>query len=392
MISNDDLQALLDARHPDPFAVLGMHATPDGALWVRALLPGATAVTLRDTATGRRVVALAQRDPAGFWEVLVPRRRKLFDYRLEVQWADGSTTRLADPYRYGPLLGDWDLHFLGEGSHLRPFEALGAHPVTLGEGVYEVSGVRFAVWAPNASRVSVVGNFNAWDGRRHPMRHRGASGVWELFIPHVVPGDLYKFELRSREGVVLPLKCDPYARASQRRPENASQVAEPLPPRRPLTAKRAAANHRQAPMSIYEVHLGSWRRHPDGSFHSWDDLAAALPAYAADLGFTHIELLPITEHPFDGSWGYQTLGQYAPSARFGPAEGFARFVRACHSHGVGLLLDWVPGHFPTDDFGLAQFDGTPLYEYADPREGYHHDWNTLIYNFGRTEEIGRAHV
>ena len=283
------------------------------------------------------------------------------------------------------MISDEDLYYLGEGTHLRPFEVLGAHPMSQGEGAQAVAGVRFAVWAPNASRVSVVGDFNAWDGRRHAMRSRGSSGVWETFIPHAAPGDHYKYEIHGRDGRLLPLKCDPYARAAQVRPDTASVVAEALPPVRRLPQARAAANHRQAPIAVYEVHVGSWRRGPEGRFMTWDELADTLPAHAADLGFTHVELLPITEHPFDGSWGYQTLGLYAPSARFGPPEGFARFVQACHAQGLGVLVDWVPAHFPSDPHGLAQFDGTALYEYADPREGFHRDWNTLIYNFGRHE-------
>jgi 1,4-alpha-glucan branching enzyme len=385
MLSDTDLLALLDARHGDPFAVLGMHADAGRRLWVRALLPGAAEVRVRETKTGRVLATLAQRHEAGVFEGVVPRRRTRFDYRLQVRWADGHHSLLADPYRVGPLIADDDLYYLGEGSHLRPFEILGAHPLRLGEGVYAVDGVRFAVWAPNAGRVAVVGDFNGWDVRRHPMRARGPSGVWELFVPHAAPGDRYKFAIRTRDGQDLPLKSDPYARAAQNRPETASVVATPLPPKQPLPAGRAGANARQAPVSIYEVHLGSWRRHPDGSFHDWDTLAATLPAYAADLGFTHLELLPITEHPFDGSWGYQTLGLYAPTSRFGDAAGFARFVQACRDAGIGLILDWVPAHFPSDAHGLAQFDGTALFEYADPREGFHRDWNTLIYNFGRHE-------
>ncbi len=384
MIADADLQALLDARHADPFALLGMHADADGGLWVRALLPGAAEVAVHDTASGRRVAPLAPRHADGFFEGRLPRRRNPFDYRLQVRWAAGHGQRLADAYRIGPLIGEQDLYYLGEGSHLRPFEVLGAHPLTLGEGPYAVDGVRFAVWAPNAAHVAVVGDFNGWDARRHPMRHRGPSGVWELFVPHAAPGDRYKYRITARDGTVLPLKGDPYARQSQLRPETASVVAPPLPPRHPLPAGRAEANARRAPVSIYEVHLGSWRRHPDGSFHSWDDLAA-LPAYAADLGFTHLELLPITEHPFDGSWGYQTLGLYAASSRFGDLPGFQRFVAACHAAGVGLILDWVPAHFPSDAHGLARFDGSALYEYEDPREGFHRDWNTLIYHFGRHE-------
>jgi 1,4-alpha-glucan branching enzyme len=385
MIETSELHALLEARHGDPFAVLGMHADAGGELWVRVLLPGATAVVVHDTRTGKRVAALAQRHPDGFFEGALPRRRTPFDYRLHVTWALGHAGLLADPYRIGPLIGEQDLYYLGEGSHLRPFEVLGAHPIVLGEGLYALEGVRFAVWAPNASRVSVVGDFNGWDGRRHPMRSRGPSGIWELFVPHAAQGDRYRYEIRTRDGQVLPLKSDPYARAAQNRPANASVVAAPLPPRRALPAGRAEANARQAPISIYEVHLGSWRRHPDGRFHSWDDLAGALPAYAADLGFTHLELLPITEHPFDGSWGYQTLGLYAPTSRFGDAAGFERFVAACRAAGIGLILDWVPAHFPSDAYGLARFDGTALFEYEDPREGFHRDWNTLIYHFGRHE-------
>ncbi len=385
MLNDVDVHALLEARHPDPFAVLGMHTDAEGALWVRAVLPRARHVTVHDTKSGRRVAPLPERAPGGLFEGSMPRRRNPFDYRLRIEWDDGSSGLYGDAYRVGPLIGEQDLYYLGEGSHRRPFEVLGAHPLTLGDGVYALDGVRFAVWAPNAGRVSVVGDFNGWDGRRHPMRSRGPSGVWELFVPHAAPGDRYKFEIRTRDGAVQPLKCDPYARAAQVRPENASVVPRPLPPARSLPRGRAEANARSAPVSIYEVHLGSWRRHPDGRFHSWDDLAAALPAYAADLGFTHIELLPVTEHPFDGSWGYQTLGLYAATARFGDAEGFARFVQACHARGLGVLLDWVPAHFPTDAHGLARFDGTPLFEHADPREGFHRDWDTLIYNFGRHE-------
>jgi 1,4-alpha-glucan branching enzyme len=384
MLSHPDLHALLDARHGDPFAVLGLHEDTEGAWWVRAMLPGAEAVAVHDAATGARVGELSLRDARGLFEGPLPGCVQRFDHRLRVRWADGHEGLYADAYAYGPLIADADLHYLSEGTHLRPFEVLGALPTTLGEGVHAVDGVRFAVWAPNARRVSVVGSFNLWDGRRHPMRSRGASGVWELFVPHAAVGDAYHYEIVSSDGRLLPLKADPYARASQLPPAQASIVAA-LPERRPLSAARAVANARAAPMSIYELHAGSWRRHPDGSYHDWDTLAAALPPYVADLGFTHVELMPITEHPFSGSWGYQTLGLYAVTARFGPPEAFARFVDACHAHGLGVLLDWVPAHFPSDDFGLAQFDGTALYEYADPREGFHKDWNTLIYNFSRRE-------
>ncbi len=271
---------------------------------------------------------------------------------------------------------DSELALLAQGQHPRPWTVLGAQTQARG-------GVRFAVWAPNARRASVVGSFNDWDGRKHPMNKDWGSGIWQVFIPEAARGDLYKFELEDEGGHLLPLKADPYARAAELRPETASIVAAPMKPRA-LPAARAAANERQAPISIYEVHAASWKK-PDGRFATWDELAAELPSYVSGLGFTHLQLMPISEHPFDGSWGYQTLGLYAPSARFGPPEGFARFVAACHVAGIGLLLDWVPAHFPVDAHGLAKFDGTHLYEYADPREGFHRDWNTLIYNFGRYE-------
>ncbi|MEO6408422.1 MAG: 1,4-alpha-glucan branching protein GlgB [Burkholderiaceae bacterium] len=380
MLDDADVQALSQGRHADPFGVLGLHAGAQGVLWLRAMLPGARQVAVYGAGPrGRRIGGLAQRDPAGVWEARLPRRRSRFDYRLQVEWVGGASGRYADPYAFDSLIPPDDLHYLGEGSHLRPFTVLGAHPIRAGA----VDGVRFAVWAPHAQRVSVVGDFNAWDGRRHPMR-RHPGGVWELFVPHAGLGDRYKFELLSPHGERLPLKADPYARSAELRPGTASVVA-PMPPAAALPAGRAQANDRHAPMAIYEVHLGSWRRHPDGSWHSWDELAQALPAYAADMGFTHIELMPVTEHPFDGSWGYQTLGMYAPTARFGPPEGFARLRDACRALGLGLIVDWVPAHFPDDAFGLAKFDGTALYEYADPREGFHRDWKTLIYDFGRPE-------
>jgi 1,4-alpha-glucan branching enzyme len=376
-----DVHALAQARHGDPFAVLGLHADGHGKLWVRAMLPGAASVVVLDAASGKKAADLALRDDAGFWEGAIPRRKQRFDYRLQVRWTQGGEGTYADAYAFGPLVDDDDLHFFGEGSHLRPYTFLGAHPMRVGE----IDGVRFAVWAPNAARVSVVGDFNAWDGRRHAMRSRGGGGVWEIFIPHAAVGDRYKFELLTRAGTLLPSKADPYARAAELRPGTASVVAPPLPAARALAPGRAAANHREAPIAVYEVHAASWRRHADGRLYSWDELAAALPPYAADLGFTHVELLPVSEHPFDGSWGYQTLGLYAPTARFGPPEGFERFVAACHAANLGVLVDWVPAHFPSDAHGLAAFDGTALYEYADPREGFHKDWNTLIYNFGRHE-------
>jgi 1,4-alpha-glucan branching enzyme len=377
MIDRADLDALIAARHSDPFAVLGPHAADDGRLWLHALLPGAETVEAIDPATGASLARLAARIAGLYFEAPLDGERR--PYRLRVRWQHGASGDYADPYAFGPSLGAQDLHFLGEGSHLRPWQVLGAHPMTL-DGV---AGTRFALWAPNASRVSVVGDFNGWDGRRHPMRVHHGGGIWEIFLPHVGAGDRYKYEIRTRDGTVLPLKSDPYAFACEMRPASASVVAAPA--RRGLPPARAQANRHDAPMAAYEVHLGSWRRRADGGFLDWDELADQLPAYAADLGFTHLELLPVAEHPFDGSWGYQVTGLYAPTARFGDAQGFGRFLDACHARGIGVIVDWVPAHFPTDAHGLARFDGTALYEYADPREGFHRDWSTLIYNFGRHE-------
>lgn len=282
------------------------------------------------------------------------------------------------------VLGDMDVWLLREGTHLRPYEILGANPRV----IHGVAGTAFAVWAPNASGVSVIGDFNEWDGRRNPMQLRRECGVWELFLPEVSVGAKYKFEMHSGDGHLLVARADPYARQAELRPATASIVAA-MPPLVASSDQRRQANALDAPMSIYEVHLGSWRRivAADGSqrWPNWDELAELLVPYTQDMGFTHLELMPISEHPFDGSWGYQPIGLYAPTSRFGDAEGFVRFVKSCHAAGIGVLLDWVPAHFPTDAHGLANFDGTHLYEYADPREGFHNDWNTLIYNLGRTE-------
>jgi 1,4-alpha-glucan branching enzyme len=380
MLTQDDITLLREARHPDPFSVLGLHADAQGVLWLRTILPLASIVAVLDAADGKAVAQLEQRHADGIFEARLARRKRHFDYRLAVQWNDGHAGTYADAYAFASSIGEQDLHYLGEGTHQRPYTVLGAHAMTL-QGV---AGVRFVVWAPNAQRVSVVGDFNNWDGRRHTMRLHHGVGLWEVFVPHVVVGDRYKYEIRSSRGRILPLKADPYAFASELRPATASVVAN-LPKPKLLSTARAAANARNAPVSIYEVHLSSWKRTANGGFKSWDLLATELITYVTDLGFTHIELLPVSEHPFDGSWGYQTLGMYAPTARYGDPQGFERFVAACHQAGLGVLIDWVPAHFPTDTFGLAQFDGTQLYEYADPREGFHRDWNTLIYNFGRTE-------
>ena len=383
-LRSTDIKLICNGGHGDPFAVLGPHAQASGKLSVRTFLPGAVTVQIVTSGDKSVMDTMTLRNPAGFFEQTLAAEPDT-PYRLKVQWADGPQSIIEDPYRFGHVLGDMDVWLLGEGTHLRPYEILGANPREMGG----VSGTSFAVWAPNASRVSVVGNFNYWDGRRHPMRLRRECGVWEIFLPGVSAGALYKFEIRTANGHVLPARADPYARQAEMRPATASVVA-PMPIVQLPSDQRRNANALDAPMSIYEVHLGSWRRVADAHtgehrWPTWDELADLLVPYTQDMGFTHLELLPISEHPFDGSWGYQPVGLYAPTARFGTADGFVRFVQRCHTAGIGVLLDWVPAHFPTDPHGLAQFDGTHLYEYADPREGFHNDWNTLIYNLGRTE-------
>ncbi len=371
------VQALLAGTHADPFAVLGLHRLSGGQIVLRALLPGAGKVAVLKAGSLAVIAQMHLTEPGGFFECELAQAPH--DYRLQIQFKH-ETVVLADTYSFGAQLSEAELLAFTEGRHVRPHLMLGAHVIECSG----VRGVRFAVWAPNARRVSVVGSFNGWDGRRHMMRLRHQAGVWELFIPHIQIGDLYKFELLDRNGHLLQLKADPYARKAELRPGTASIVAG-LPTPIEIRVDRATLNDRHAPISIYEVHIGSWQASETGEFLDWDELAQRLPKYAADLGFTHVELMPISEFPFDGSWGYQTLGLFATTARFGTAEAFARFVKACHAAGLGLLLDWVPAHFPSDAHGLAQFDGTALYEYADPKEGFHKDWNTLIYNFGRTE-------
>ncbi|MBB1072799.1 1,4-alpha-glucan branching protein GlgB [Rhodoferax sp. 4810] len=380
MLSPQDIDRICRASHSDPFGVLGPHKTKGNKTSVRCFLPTAQTVSVVSP-EGQMLGELTQQHPDGFFEGIVNAKRDA-PYQLQVVWASGITNLLEDPYRFPLVLGEMDVWLLGEGTHLRPFEVLGARPCSL-EGV---EGTSFAVWAPNASRVSVVGDFNFWDGRRHPMRQRRECGVWELFLPGVQAGALYKYEIRTQHGEVLADRADPYALQSELRPATASVVGN-LPAKVAPDMARKLANALDAPVSIYEVHLGSWRRvAAEGNrWLTWDELADTLIPYAQDMGFTHLELLPVSEHPFDGSWGYQPIGLYAPTSRFGDAAGFGRLVERCHEAGIGLILDWVPAHFPTDAHGLANFDGTHLYEYADPREGFHNDWNTLIYNLGRTE-------
>src|SRR5579872_906438 len=367
--------AILEGRHSDPFHYLGPH-TENGKTVVRAFLPDAQRVDAIDT--HGEAAALARIHEDGLFAGILPDGSK--PYQLRARFGE-SVVDLDDPYRFSPVLTDYDLYLLGEGTHQRLYDRLGAHPLEL-EGV---AGVAFVVLAPNALRVSVVGDFNSWNPRRHPMRVRGL-GYWELFIPHAMPGDRYKFDIFSSQGQHLPLKADPLAFATEMRPSTASIVFDEtrLPRPEPTPANVNALN---APISIYEVHLGSWRRKGSNEWLTYRELAAQLPRYASDMGFTHVEFLPIGEHPFDGSWGYQPTGLFAPTSRFGGPADFAALVDACHREGLGVWLDWVPGHFPDDPHGLGLFDGTALYEHANPQQGRHLDWGTLIYNFGRTEVV-----
>lgn len=373
-----DLERLAAGTFGDPFAVLGPHMV-DGRRIVTVLVPGARAVTAE--ADGSRHVLDPVANHEGLFAGAVPGDGA---YRLEVTGREGSRWQSEDAYRFGPVLGEIDEYLIGEGRHHRLWEVLGAH-VTVHEGVH---GTHFAVWAPNARRVSVVGAFNGWDGRRHVMRRRGATGVWEIFLPGIGEGESYKYEVLGPDGALQPLKADPFGFGSEHPPANASVV-------RDIggygwhdagwMARRAAQNDRSAPISIYEVHLGSWRRKQGGRHMSYKEAASELVGYAVDMGFTHLELMPVSEYPFDGSWGYQPVGLFAPTIRHGPPHEFRDLVDAAHRAGLGVILDWVPGHFPADPHGLGWFDGTALYEHADPREGFHQDWNTLIYNYGRAE-------
>lgn len=373
------ITALIEGRHADPFSLLGVHAGPEGS-FARAILPGAedaSAFSLKGAPLGK----LARVDDRGLFEGRVRGKPRPVKYRCR---ANGHEWWVTDAYSFGPVLGPLDDFLMAEGTHLRLFDKLGAHAITH-EGA---SGVHFAVWAPNAQVVSLVGDFNDWDPARHPMRRRTDIGVWEIFIPDIGLGRAYKFHITGPDGKVLPLKADPYAFAAELRPKTASLTAVPGKADWGDAAHRAhwaKADPRREPMAIYEVHPGSWQRDEHGWFLSWDEMAARLIPYATEMGFTHIEFLPVSEHPYDPSWGYQTTGLYAPSARFGDPAGFARFVDGAHRAGVSVLVDWVPAHFPTDDHGLAHFDGTALYEHEDPRLGFHPDWNTAIYNFGRRE-------
>jgi len=376
-----DADSLAGARHPDPFSFLGPHVD-DGQVVVRTFQPSAERV---DVVHAGGVTAMTRVHDAGVFEASFP-ATAVFDYRLRIAYPGGPTSEIDDPYRYGRVITEYDVYLFSQGKHTRIYDKLGAHLMRIGDA----DGVHFGVWAPNADRVSVVGDFNGWDGRLHPMRRLGPTGVWEIFVPGVGEGERYKYEIRSTLHGELLLKADPYGFRFEKPPLSASIVA-----RRDhvwddaqwIVDRAGCEAWFRRPMAVYEVHLGSWARVPEDHdrWLTYRELAARLIPYVKDMGYTHIELLPVMEHPFFGSWGYQVTGFFAPSSRYGSPDDFKAFVEACHQNGLAVILDWVPGHFPKDAHGLARFDGTHLYEHADPRQGEHRDWGTLIFNFGRNE-------
>jgi len=378
MRQDDAVAAIVAGDHGDPFSFLGLHQSEDGPV-VRAFLPGASAVEIVSR-NGNAIGTLRPIHPGGLFAGPV---RQSVPYRLRVAWEDGGEAEVEDPYRFPGVLGDQDLYLFGEGNHLGLYEKLGAHLMEL----EDVAGTSFAVWAPNARRVSVVGAFNFWDGRRHAMR-KHPGGVWEIFIPGVGEGEAYKYEILGPNGELLPLKADPFGFRAEKLPGKASIVHDPTSFQWDddvWMQGREGRNALDAPMAVYEVHLGSWKRNADGSYYTYGQLAEELVPYVAEMGYTHVEFLPPTEHPFDGSWGYQPLGLFAPTSRFGAPEDFKGLVDAFHREGIGVFIDWVPAHFPEDPHGLALFDGTHLYDHADPRQGRHPDWGTLVFNYGRPE-------
>ena len=381
-----DIFHIVNGEHSDPHTVLGMHEMEENgrkAVVVRAFLPHAAGITVIDYANKRKKYPMERLHADGFFEVTIADREEWFRYQLEYTDADGNTWRSYDPYSFSPTLSEFDRHLFGAGTHYEIYEKMGGRLMTH-EGA---RGAAFSVWAPNAKAVSVIGDFNNWDARRSPMRRLGESGIWELFLPAAAEGDKYKFHVTQCDGRVVD-KTDPYGVYAEVRPNNAS-VLYPLKrykwkDRRWMTARRKY-DFRAAPMNIYEVHPGSWKRAEGNRFLSYTELAEQLIPYVKEMGYTHIEMLPVEEHPFDGSWGYQVTGYYAPTSRYGSPDEFKQFVDACHQNGISVILDWVPAHFPKDDFALARFDGTALYEHQDPRLGEHIQWGTYIFNYGRKE-------
>ncbi|OGL48609.1 MAG: 1,4-alpha-glucan branching enzyme [Candidatus Schekmanbacteria bacterium RIFCSPHIGHO2_02_FULL_38_11] len=383
------IDLILHSSHSDPFHVLGAHPVEvdeNDVVAVRAFLPEAKEVSVIDPAKDNKEYLMNKLHKEGFFEVIIYEAKEVFPYKLKKINHDGSVSIFHDPYSFLPVLTDFDLHLMGEGTHYKKYEKLGAHLMTINN----IKGVFFAVWAPNALRVSVIGDFNNWDGRRHPMRSRGLSGIWELFIPELDEGTLYKFEVKSKYKGYLQEKADPYAFYSELRPKSSSVVHSINRYKwndEKWMNERKQKDWLSSPISVYEIHLGSWGRVPEENnrWLTYRELADELIPYVLDMGYTHIELLPVSEHPLDESWGYQTIGYYSCTSRFGKPEDFMYFIDQCHQNGIGIIIDWVPAHFPKDAHGLGYFDGTALYEHEDPRRGEQKEWGTLIFNYGRNE-------
>ncbi len=386
-ITQKDIKSIINSEHQDPFALLGMHEVTykeKRALVVRASFTDVDHAFVYNQKEDELYPMTRICDP-GFFEAVFPDRQEFFRYQLETIDFQGKRKRFFDVYSFSPVMSDDDLYLFGQGNNYKIYETMGCHLMTL----HGVEGAFFAVWAPNAKRVSIVGNFNGWDGRKHPMRLRGLSGIWELFIPDLSGGELYKYEIKTQTDH-LYLKSDPYGFQFEVRPDTSSIVTDLEKftwSDQEWMTHRAQENPLQKPITVYEVHLGSWARAPEegNRFLTYHELAERLIPYVKDMGYTHVELLPVAEHPFDGSWGYQVTGYFAPTSRFGTPEGFMYFVNACHNEGIGVIVDWVPAHFPKDAFSLPYFDGSFLYEHSDPRQGEHKDWGTLIFNYGRHE-------
>ena len=375
-----EVDALVQGIHNNPHHILGMHECIDD-LYINAYLPGAKVVNAIEVSTRKKYTLVSERVP-GFFSVVI-KDKKPFEYKLNVRFDNGDEVTYFDPYVFEPVIDPIDISLFNEGKHYSIYEKMGAHPMT----VDGVEGVLFAVWAPNADRVSVVGNFNNWDGRRHPMRKLDYSGIYELFIPGKLVGEIYKYEIKAKSGQVF-MKSDPYAFSSEVRPANASRIVDISYKWKDAAwmEKREDKNTDEQPMAIYEMHLGSWKRPTDGrEFYNYRDIASLLADYLLMMNYNYVELMPIMEHPYDPSWGYQVTGYYAPTSRYGSPADFMYFVDYLHSKGIGVILDWVPAHFPKDEHGLGRFDGTALYEHENPRRGEHPHWGTYIYNYGRNE-------
>ncbi len=383
-----EVEALVNARHDNPHHILGIHECLDD-VYVNAFIPGAKVVTVIDKKDKKRYSLISERYE-GFFSICI-KDKKSFDYELDIKYEDGTEQKTVDPYVFEPVIDPIDISRFNEGIHYEIYEKLGSHPMV----VDGVKGTLFAVWAPNAERVSVVGNFNNWDGRRHQMRKLDYSGIFELFIPGNLTDEIYKYEIRSKKGDVF-MKSDPYAFTSEIRPANASKVTtlDYIWHDKKWIDARSSSNEGakddkvplEKPLNIYEVHLGSWKRPDDGrEFYSYREIAIRLADYMKEMGYNYVELMPIMEHPYDPSWGYQITGYYAPTSRYGSPEEFMGFVDYMHTKGIGVIIDWVPAHFPRDEHGLGRFDGTPLYENQDPLRGEHPHWGTYIFDYGRNE-------